>query len=116
MPKNSLAKARALRIPLDSYSKDHLALYRNVLTIVAIAAVIGWILVGHFSKNAIAHRYSPGGISSVHKNLGCAECHQAGAPLRDATFLSGWSISETEKEKLWHRPSDKMCQSCHRSP
>ncbi len=113
MPENSEAKARALRIPLDFHRGDRLAWYRNVLTIAAVTICIGWLLAGHFGPQSLAERYSPGPVSNPHAHLSCEDCHHGNAPLRDRTFLSGWKLTRTPEQEIWHRPTDTMCKSCH---
>lgn len=113
MPKNSLAKARALRIPLDFGRGDHLARYRNTLAIAAVMACIGWLLVVHVSRRSLADHYGPGPLSNAHAHLNCDSCHDQNAPLFDSTFLSGWKSTNADKQGPWHRPADTMCQSCH---
>ena len=112
MPENSPAKARALRIPLGSHTSDRLAIYRNLMTMVAVLACVAWMLTGIRSPKMAAERYSPGPLSPAHVNLGCNNCHADSGPMREGTFLSEWSEKPAENVP-WHRKSDTMCQSCH---
>lgn len=115
MPKNSYAKARALRIPLlRSNSSDRLAWYRNALTSAAVFGCIVWLVAGHFPGRPPAlNRYSPGPVSNAHAHLACLDCHKESVPLRDATFLSGWKNEADEIPRLWGRHSDSACIDCH---
>ena len=113
MPKNSLAKARALRIGLGSHKSDTLARYRNFITIAAVVACIGWLAASYMSPQKMASRFSPGPVSNAHAQLNCESCHDSSAPLRDATFLSRWRNRSEKSSELWHRPADQMCKACH---
>ncbi len=120
MPKNSQAKARALRIPLlTSTASDRLAWYRNALSAIAVVVCVGWLLTGYLPRKnpnvgfqASLNRYSPGPISSVHANLNCQDCHRDSTPLRNATFLSDW-LQNDDVHDLWSRDSDNACKQCH---
>jgi len=113
MPKNSLAKARALRIDLGSHNQDTLARIRNFLTIAAVVASVGWLLASYISPRTMASRFSPGPVSNAHAQLNCESCHDSSAPMRDATFLARWRNRDANSVDLWHRQSDQMCTVCH---
>ena len=116
MPKNRLAKARALRIGLGSHKKDTLARYRNFITIAVVAGSVAWLAASYLSPQKMASRFSPGAVSNAHANLSCDRCHDSTAPLRDATFLSQWRNRNAKPNELWHRPADQMCTRCHPVP
>jgi hypothetical protein len=67
MPKNSLAKARALRIGLGSHKKDTLARYRNFITIAVVAGSVAWLAASYLSPQKMASRFSPGGFQCACK-------------------------------------------------
>jgi len=113
MPKKNLAKTRALRIQLDSISDDSLAFYRNWITLAAALIALFWLLLGFLNPSASANRYSPGPVSSAHAHLGCSQCHDSSAPLRDATIFASLKKTDSATNQLWHRKSDNLCKQCH---
>ena len=113
MPKKNLAKSRALRIPLDSIREDSLAYYRNWITLAAALVALFWLLLGFLNPSADASRYSPGPVSSAHAHLGCSQCHDSSAPVRDKTIFASLKKTDSVTNQLWHRKSDNLCKKCH---
>lgn len=109
MPEHNPAKARAVRLPLDSYSRDRLAVIRNFLTLIAVAIAIGWLFAADVNPEA---SYSPGPLSAAHAGLSCNQCHDSWAPISEKTFLAGVTDANQENQ-LWYHKTDVLCQTCH---
>jgi hypothetical protein len=102
-------QTRPARIPLDYFKQtDGVRRWKLILTAVAVAATVVWLLSGLLQSDGGRLRYSRGPVASVHAmwDSQCDACHSSFQPIQSDTWAS--AIVGTD--------GDAKCQHCHEGP
>ena len=110
MPPRETGKQRAIRIPLQYYTRpDRMQGWKVKLTFVALGISVAWWASGFFSSDG-RFRYSRGPVAAVHAmwETECEACHD---PDLRVAIGDSWVGDVTGMH--W---DDGRCQTCHEGP